>query len=90
MKKRLLIIVAVLTMAITPSMAQIFLSEDEYNDGRRAADPDAVGALIPEQDIIYDQYYTPIGGELVLLTGFGVSYLLGKRKESENQWEARR
>ncbi len=84
MKIRILTIVAFLVMAITPAKAQIYLGDDDWGNGRDPVDP-AVGALIPEQDVIYDQYYAPVGEGLVLLAGFGFAYLLGKRRKNDNQ-----
>ena len=80
MKKRILTIVAVLTMAITPSMAQIFLDDDDYN--ARCEYNGDLGVIVPMQNDLHDQY-VPVGEGLMLLTGLGVVYLLGKRKKSE-------
>lgn len=82
MKKRILTIVAVLTMAITPAMAQVFIDDDEWNDNRVQRDGDAVGAMVPSQDYDKDQY-VPVGEGLLLLGGLGAAYLLGKRKKNE-------
>ena len=81
MKKRILTIVAVLTMAITPSMAQIFLSDEECNNARCEYNGD-LGVIVPMQNDLHDQY-VPVGEGLMLLTGLGFVYLLGKRKKSE-------
>ena len=81
MKKRILTIVAVLTMAITPSMAQIFLDDDDVNKARCEYDG-KLGVIVPMQNDNHDQY-VPVGEGLMLLTGLGFVYLLGKRKKSE-------
>ena len=81
MKKRILTIVAVLMMAITPSMAQIFLDDDDYNNARCEYTGE-LGVIVPMQNDLHDQY-VPVGEGLVLLTGLGVAYLLGKRKKNE-------
>ena len=81
MKKRILTIVAALTMAITPAMAQIFM-DDEWNDSRIASTAQEVGAMVPEQNVLYDQYI-PVGEGLVLLGGLGMAYLVAKRKKNE-------
>ena len=82
MKKRILTIVAALTIAITPAMAQVFIDDDEWNDGRVRSDATTVGAMVPGQDLPIDQYI-PVGDGLLLLGGLGVAYLLGKRKKDE-------
>ena len=81
MKKRILTIVAALTLAITPAMAQVFLGDDEWTDSRVQA-PQGLGVMVPLQNVQYDQYI-PVGEGLFLLGGLGVAYLLGKRKKDE-------
>ena len=84
MKKRILTIVAALTMAVTPSMAQIFMDDDEWTDDRVQMRADEFGVMVPAQEFESDQWkITPIGEGLALLTGLGVVYLLGKRKKDE-------
>lgn len=84
MKKTILTIVAALTMAITPAMAQVFLDDGEWNDGRDpwAEGESGFGVMVAEQNVTYDQYI-PVGEGLVLLTGLGLAYLVGKRKKDE-------
>ena len=82
MKKVILTIVTVLTMAFTPAMAQIFLDDDDLNDGRLRSTSEQVGVMVPEQNVHYDQY-VPVGEGVVLLAGLGFAYLLGKRKKDE-------
>ena len=84
MKKRLLTIVAALTMAITPAMAQIFMDDDEWTDDRVQKSAEDFGAMVPAEGVDYDQWkFTPVGEGLALLTGLGIVYLLGKRKKDE-------
>lgn len=82
MKKRILTIVAALTLAITPAMAQVFLGDDDWNDNRVQRDEGDLGVMVLSQDSILDQYL-PVGEGLFLLGGLGVAYLLGKRKKDE-------
>lgn len=82
MKKRILTIVAALTMAITPAMAQVFMDEDGWTDSRVQAQGDNLGVMVPLENVQYDQY-VPVGEGLFLLGGLGVAYLLGKRKKDE-------
>ena len=81
MKKRILTIVAGLMMAITPSMAQVFLDDDDYNNTRAQYNGE-LGVMVPPQNDLHDQY-VPVGEGLVLLIGLGAAYLLGKRKKNE-------
>lgn len=81
MKKRILTIIAVMMMAVTPAIAQIFLGDEDTDNDRSTSS--SVGVMIPTQNIEYDQYvYVPVGEGLMLLTGMGVVYLLGKRKKN--------
>ena len=82
MKKTILTIVAALTMAITPAMAQVFMDDDEWNDGRARWEEGDLGVMVPAENVIYDQY-VPVGEGLALLTGLGFVYLLGKRKKDK-------
>ena len=84
MKKRLLTIVAALTMAITPTMAQVFIGDDEWSDNRIQRSDEEFGVMVPAENVDYDQWkYVPVGEGLALLTGLGFVYLLGKRKKDE-------
>ena len=84
MKKRLLTIVAALTMAITPTMAQVFIGDDEWSDNRIQRSDEEFGVMVPAENVDYDQWkYVPVGEGLALLTGLGFVYLLGKRKKNE-------
>lgn len=82
MKKRILTIVAALTIAITPAMAQVFIDDDEWNDNRVQREEGDLGVMVLTQDSNLDQY-VPVGEGLFLLGGLGVAYLLGKRKKDE-------
>ena len=84
MKKRILTIVAALTMAITPAMAQIFIEDDEWSDNRVQKSEEEFGVMVPKENVDYDQWkYTPVGEGVVLLAGLGLAYLVGKRKKDE-------
>ena len=84
MKKRLLTIVAALTMAITPTMAQVFIGDDEWSENRIQRSDEEFGVMVPAENVDYDQWkYVPVGEGLALLTGLGFVYLLGKRKKNE-------
>lgn len=84
MKKRILTIVAALTMAITPSMAQIFMDDNEWTDDRVQRGEEDFGVMVPAELVDYDQWkFVPVSEGIALLTGLGVVYLLGKRKKDE-------
>ena len=77
--KKLIAIIAALMLATAPAMAQVFImDEDEYNNSR--ADANGFGAMVPEQNVTYDQY-VPVGEGIVVLAGLAGAYLLGKRKK---------
>ena len=80
MKKRLIAIAAALMIATAPAMSQVFLDDNDEYIGRVPAGP---GAMIPEQNVDYDQY-VPLGEGIVLLAGLAGAYLIRKkRKEDE-------
>lgn len=83
MKKRILTIVAALMMAITPAMAQVFITDEEaWEHVRSEVDKPTLNVIIPLQDVEYDQYL-PLGDGLLVLAGMGAAYLLGKRKKEQ-------
>jgi len=79
MKKRIIVVAAVLLMAIGSSFGQIiYTSEDDPNqrDGQ-------FGVMVPIQNANIDQYKlneVPLGSGWLLLAGLGGAYLLRKRK----------
>lgn len=81
MKKRIITIAALMLMAVVPAMSQVFILEDnEWNNKRNSQD--GFGVMVPEQDVIYDQY-VPVGEGLFVLAGLAGAYLLGKRKKEQ-------
>ncbi|MBO7616734.1 MAG: hypothetical protein J6T22_05970 [Bacteroidales bacterium] len=85
MKKRILTIVAALMMAITPAMAQVFITDEEAWEHVRAGgdEPSNINVIIPLENVEYDQYL-PIGDGLLVLAGMGAAYLLSKRKKEQD------
>lgn len=83
MKKLILAITTILTLASAPAMAQIFLDDEDLNN--RAGSSEVPGAIIPEQDVTYDQFqpYVPVGEGILLLAGLAGAYLVGKRKKED-------
>ena len=83
MKKLIIAITTVLMLASAPAMAQVFLDDEDFNN--RAGSSEVPGAIIPEQDVTYDQFqpYVPVGEGLLLLAGLAGAYLVGKRRKEE-------
>jgi hypothetical protein len=82
MKKKI-IAIAIATMMAVPAMAQVFLDDEDLNN--RAGSSEVPGAIIPEQDVTYDQFqpYVPVGEGILLLAGLAGAYLVGKRKKED-------
>lgn len=80
MKKKI-IAIAIATLMAVPAMAQVFLDDEDLNN--RAGSSEVPGAIIPEQDVTYDQFqpYVPVGEGILLLAGLAGAYLVGKRKK---------
>ena len=82
MKKKI-IAIAIAAMIAVPATAQIFLDDEDLNN--RAGSSEVPGAIIPEQDVTYDQFqpYVPVGEGILLLAGLAGAYLVGKRKKED-------
>ena len=82
--KKIIMTIAIATMMAVPASAQIFMDDDDINN-RDATDPVEPGAIIPEQNVTYDQYepYVPVGEGALLLAGLAGAYLIGKRRKEE-------
>ena len=81
--KKLIMTIAIATMMAVPAMAQVFLDDEDLNN--RAGSSEVPGAIIPEQDVTYDQFqpYVPVGEGILLLAGLAGAYLVGKRKKED-------
>ena len=81
--KKLIMTIAIATLMAVPAMAQIFLDDEDLNN--RAGSSEVPGAIIPEQDVTYDQFqpYVPVGEGILLLAGLAGAYLVGKRRKEE-------
>ena len=82
MKKLILAITTVLTLASAPAMAQVFLDDDDNFDNRTVLSEGDFGAMVPSQNVEIDQY-VPVGEGFLLLAGLAGAYLVGKRKKEE-------
>ena len=81
MKKLIIAITAVLTLATAPAMAQVFLDDEAAHSDRLGNDAPNY-PYVPEQNVNYDQY-APVGGGVLLLAGLAGAYLVGKRRKEE-------
>jgi hypothetical protein len=81
--KKLIMTIAIATLMAVPATAQIFLDDEDLNN--RAGSSEVPGAIIPEQDVTYDQFqpYVPVGEGILLLAGLAGAYLVGKRKKED-------
>ena len=80
MKKRIIIVLAVLLMTVS-AQAQVFLLEEGVQDNRVVSE-DGVGVIVPLHDVECDQTnYAPLGCGTLLLAGLAGAYLLGKKKK---------
>ena len=84
MKKLILAITTILTLASAPAMAQVFMDDEDMNRNRGESAPNEFGVMVPSTNVQYDQYqYAPMGEGLVVLAGLAGAYLLGKRKKED-------
>ena len=85
MKKRTIIFLALLLLAIGNSFGQIvYTSEDQGTHLRQQTESGALGVMVPLQNANYDQFkleMVPVGDGILLLLGLGGAYLLKKRKD---------
>lgn len=81
--KKLIMTIAIATMMAVPATAQIFLDDEDLNN--RAGSSEVPGAIIPEQDVTYDQFqpYVPVSEGILMLAGLAGAYLVGKRKKED-------
>lgn len=86
MKKRTIVIITIILMAVQTSMGQIiYTSEDEGTHLRSGStDVNSFGVMVPLQNSNLDQWkmeIVPLGDGLLLLVGLGGAYLLKKRRK---------
>ena len=80
MKKRIVTILLALFMGAVPTMAQVFIMEDDESMSPR--DPESAitfNVIVASQDVANDQF-VPLGEGILLLSGLAGAYLLRKRK----------
>ena len=83
MKKILLILTLLLTLA-APMRAQVFVMEEDENEFRNVFGNGEWNNVIVHGSPDDQSNYVPLGGGLLLLTALGGVYLLGKRKNVNN------
>ena len=80
MKKRIVTILLALFMGAVPTMAQVFIMEDDESMSPR--DPESAitfNVIVASQDVANDQF-VPLGEGILLLSGLAGAYLLRRRK----------
>jgi hypothetical protein len=80
MKKRIVTIILALFMGAVPTMAQVFIMEDDESMSPR--DPESAitfNVIVASQDVANDQF-VPLGEGILLLSGLAGAYLLRRRK----------
>jgi hypothetical protein len=84
MKKKIITIAVALMLTSAPSMAQIFLSDEEQigNDrlGTSSFDVDLPGLYNSGHD-----WFTPLGSGSLLLAGLAGAYFVSKRKKQSKE-----
>lgn len=84
MKKRIIAIIITTILIATPTMAQIFLTEEEEWDNIRAGESNS--QLLVNNPAVYDSgldWYAPLGEGILMLAGMAGAYLFGKRIRKE-------
>ena len=82
MKKRIVTIILAMFMAVVPTMAQVFIMEDDESMSPR--DPESAitfNVIVASQDVANDQF-VPLGEGLLLMSGLAGAYLLRRRKRN--------
>ena len=82
MKKRIVTIILAMFMAVVPTMAKVFIMEDDESMSPR--DPESAitfNVIVASQDVANDQF-VPLGEGILLLSGLAGAYLLRRRKRN--------
>ena len=81
MKKKIFAIIAAMMMMAAPAMAQIvILDDEEYYGNRQQGDP-SLFVDLPGINNSGEDWYTPVGEGIAVLTVLAGAYLVGKRKK---------
>lgn len=81
MKKKIVTIVIALMLSCIPAMAQIFISDEDFQNSRVGSTH--LGMDLPGTYNSGEDWYAPVGSGAVLLAGLAGAYLLGKRHKNE-------
>lgn len=81
MKKKIVTIVIALMLSCIPAMAQIFISDEDFQNSRVGTTN--LGMDLPGTYNSGEDWYAPVGSGAVLLAGLAGAYLLGKRHKNE-------
>lgn len=82
MKKKIVTIVIALMLSCIPAMAQIFISDEDFQNSRVTTNL-GMGMDLPGTYNSGEDWYAPVGSGAVLLVGLAGAYLLGKRHKNE-------
>lgn len=82
MNKNIIVLLTALLLSVGSLKAQVFIMDDEF-EGMLRKEEDEYVLFVPVQAQDTDQFYTPIGSGLLLLTGMAGAYLLTKRKKKK-------
>lgn len=85
--KRVLMMALLMCLMVSPILtdhayAQVFISDEEYNNNRANVTEGDLVPILP-QNLEVDWIISPIGEGWLLLAGLGGAYLLGKRRKEE-------
>lgn len=85
--KRVLMMALLMCLMVSPILtdhayAQVFISDEEYNNNRANVTEGDLVPILP-QNLEVDWIISPIGEGWLLLAGLGGAYLLGKKRREE-------
>lgn len=86
MRKRTIVIITLLIMAVGNAFGQIIYTPEDQGTHLRQGESGTFGVMVPLQNVNYDQWkleFVPVGDGLLFLIGLGGAYLLKKRKETK-------
>lgn len=82
MNKNIVVLLTALLLSVGSLKAQVFIADDEFEGMLRQGESEFV-LFVPVEGHDADQFYTPIAGGWLLLSGIAGAYLLAKRKKQK-------
>ena len=83
MKKRIITIAAALMLAAAPTMAQVFIDDDDLNNRAGTSNSGELGFDLPWDHNLGVDVFVPVGEGIFMLAGLAGAYLIGKRKNEK-------